>query len=391
VLVLYAHYTTRLSYYDDWLDAFRAAAQFDAVAIDLARAGAAARIKAELAAVDAIVLLHSTNADTLRYLDPHVATLAARRAQLLVFVGNEVNLPGSPIAEKRRVFAALQPQWIATQLLEEAGQCLFGDIAPVVASPHALNPAMFRPGPAQRAIDIGCRTATYLPHIGDEQRNLLVERFQELGAQGRLHVDISDAHYERPDWADFLARCRGTIATEAGSWYLERDDATVTAIRAYVRERTGGIVIANDSVLRTLGHRLPDGVRTLLRRLMRAGPLRHEAAVNETVPREEILARFFANKPRSPVYGKCISSRHFEAVGTKTCQIMVRGRFNDILQADRHYLALDADFGNLDAVLARFADDDARRAVVDAAYAHVTGAHTYAHRMRQVHSVLGAG
>ena len=71
------------------------------------------------------MLLHSTNGDTTIYLEPHIEALAHRKVPLLTFVGNEVNLPGSPIADKRRLFEILKPEYIATQLLLEAGKYLF--------------------------------------------------------------------------------------------------------------------------------------------------------------------------------------------------------------------------------------------------------------------------
>ena len=75
--------------------------------------------------VDAIVLLHSTNGDTTIYLQPHVEALARRNVPLLTFVGNEINLPGSPIADKRRLFAILKPEFIATQCFsKQASICL---------------------------------------------------------------------------------------------------------------------------------------------------------------------------------------------------------------------------------------------------------------------------
>ncbi len=67
---------------------------------------------------------------------------------------------------------------------------------------------------------------------------------------------------------------------------------------------------------------------------------------------------------------------------------MFRGRFNDILEADRHYLALDDNFANLDAVLMRFADPTERQRIVDEAHSHVMQSHTYAHRTRQIHAIL---
>jgi hypothetical protein len=110
--------------------------------------------------------------------------------------------------------------------------------------------------------------------------------------------------------------------------------------------------------------------------MLRALGVRYEALINEVQSHADIHARFFKNKPRPPVYGKSISSRHFDAIGTKTCQIMFRARFNDILKGDRHYLALDHDFSNLEDVLARFSDPAQRRAIVEEAYAHVMDAHT---------------
>ena len=44
VLVGYAHYTDRLSYYDDWLDAFAAAPQFDVVPLNIVASDAKTRL-----------------------------------------------------------------------------------------------------------------------------------------------------------------------------------------------------------------------------------------------------------------------------------------------------------------------------------------------------------
>ena len=103
---------------------------------------------------------------------------------------------------------------------------------------------------------------------------------------------------------------------------------------------------------------------------------------------KEIFDKFFAGRQRPAFYGKCISSRHFDAAGTKTCQIMLRGGFNDILVANQHYLALESDFSNIDEVLAAFRDPVRRQYVADAAYDLVRTKHTYARRMQQVYDLL---
>lgn len=397
LLVGYAEYTDRLSYYDDWRDAFAQAPQFDAIPLNIAASDAKEKLPHLLREVDAVVLLHSTNGDTTIYLEPHLAALADRKVPLLTFVGNEVNIPGSPIAGKRKAFGTLRPEYIATQLPLEAGKYLFDDVATqaVVAIPHALNPAAYRPVKSQgeRSLDVGARAVKYLPHLGDDDRNRLLQWFADHGSPRGLRVEISDSRLDRTGWAGYLNQCNATVATEAGSWFIERDDATVNAIREYVLSKPSkGFVLRNDSSLRRMGHRLPWWARTIARRLMRIGPVRHESLISERLDHQEIFDRFFAGRSRPGVYSKCISSRHFDAAGTKTCQIMFRGRFNDILKADEHYLALESDFSNIDSVLDALRDTTRRQQIANAAYDLAMSEHTYAHRMSDVYDVLaGAG
>jgi hypothetical protein len=394
-LVLHADYATRLSYYDDWLDAFARSRDFRVTAHNICEGAALPEIRRAIGAHDLVVLLHSTNADTMMYLKPVAEALKDRRGKLLVFVGNELNLPGSPMAEKIAFLRDVEPDFIATQLLAEAGQWLYASCpgARILSTPHALNAAAFRPGPPrdQRPVDIGTRSARYIPYLGDDERNRLFDLFAAHAFDPALKVDIeTDSRLAREGWAGFLSRCKGTVSNEAGSWYLEPDDHTMEEIRAWVRRQPGGIVIANDSALRRLGHRLPWFVKAALRALLRRGPVRHEMLVNEALDFAEIHERFFKERARAPVYTKVVSSRHFDAIGTKTCQILIRGRYNDTLVADEHYLALDPDFANLDAVLAAFADDDRNREIVDRAYEHALAEHTLDHRISGLAAAVSA-
>ena len=395
-LVLYASYTTRLSYYDDWLDAFCTAPDFAVSSLNICGGGVRQRLRKFVKDAELIVLLHSTNGDTTIYLEPLAPLLQDRRGMLLSFVGNEVNLPGSPIAAKRRVLGAIEPDVIASQLLRAAGEYLFGDLVrwKVISVAHGLNPDAFvRRNPQRnRPVDIGVRAVRYVPHLGDRERNRLHAYFEAHAFRPSLVVDIGTRHLTRGDWAAFLNRCKGTVSTEAGSWYLERDDATVEAIRAYAAQKfaSRGWTIPNDSALRRLGHRLPSPIRTALRHLMRKGPLRHESTMNESLPFDEVYQHFFAGKPRCPVYGKCISSRHFDAIGTGTVQILLTGRYNDILIADKHYISLEPDYSNITDVMERFSDVSCREAVANEALHHVMAEHTYAKRMESLRAAMEA-
>lgn len=397
-LVLYAQYTNRLSYYDDWLDAFRADPALDVTAINIAARDSRAALARRIKDFDLVVLLHSTNADTLTYIEPFRDVLLARRGKLVAFVGNELNTPGSPLAARIAHLKAIRADFIATQLLPEAGEWLYAEVesARVISVPHALNPAVFRSTTpaATRPIDIGTRSARYIAYLGDDDRNRLFALFEAHRFDSTLTVDISTAErLDRAGWCAFLNRCKGTIANEAGSFFLERDDRTMDAIRAYVlaKERArGGVVIANDLPLRRFGHRLPWFVKEPLRRLLRGGFVRHEMLINEDLAFDEIYERFYRDRPRPPFHAKAISSRHFDAIGTLTCQILLEGRYNDILIPGVHYLALKSDFSNVADVMDEFRDPGRRQAVATAAHELAMAAHTHRHRIAMIRDRVSA-
>ena len=395
-LVIFRSYTKWLGYYDDWLDSFSAAPEFDVTSLNICNVGDARRLRRFIREAELTVLLHSTNADTTAHLEPLVNVLKDRAGLLVSFIGDEFNSPGSPISAKRRILAAIEPDIIASQLPLEAGDYLFGDLVRlrVISLPHALNPEMFQPRVRQqdRPVDIGVRAGLYPPHIGDQDRNRLHEYFGSHLFDPSLKVDISTRKLVRKDWAKFLNRSKGTVGTEAGSWYLDRDDETVERIRAYaVRQHRGkGLMIPIDSRVQRVGHKLPWPIRAALRRLMRRGPLQHETAVNDTLPFDEIFEHFFSGKPRCPVYSKCISSRHFDAIGTGTVQILLSGRYNDILFPDRHYIELAPDYSNIADTMERFSDASFREAMANEARQYVMAEHTYAHRLSALREAVEA-
>ncbi len=393
-VVLTVRYGVRASYYEDWLDAFAASPLFRVTAFNLLSRAERAAARRALGDAELVVALHACSADTLRFIKPLRAALKARRGRFLMLVGNEYNLPWMRLGEKRAFLREIGADWVGTQLPLEAGRWLYEDTgATVLALPHAANEEVFRrerPDEA-RPIDIGGRSFRYPVFLGDDDRNRVYDRFAELGPRAGLRTDIANnARLDRPAWAAFLNDCRGTIGTEAGSWYLERDDRTALAIRDFLRTRHGGPTIRADGRLHAIARHLPYGIKARLSALLTRMPLHHEAVEEGDRDFAEIEARFFAGRPRCPAYSKCISSRHFEAAATGTCQILVRGRYNDILDPDRHYLAIDPDLSNAPAAIERFRDPAERRRVTDAAYQLVHDTHTYRHRLASLHAAVSA-
>ncbi|MGH7064934.1 MAG: glycosyltransferase, partial [Stellaceae bacterium] len=379
-VLLTLEYSTRSSYYLDWAEAFECSPLFGVTTFNIFAGGERRAARRAIEGAELVVALHACSADTLEYLKPLSGALQRRRGRFLAFVGNEYNLPWARLADKRDFLRQTAPDWIGTQLPLEAGRWLYADTgAQVLALPHALNDAVFRRDKpeAARPIDIGGRSARYPVFVGDDERNRVHDRFAALAPKLGLRVDIdTENRLDRPGWAGFLNDCRGTIGTEAGSWYLERDDRTALAVRDYVRARTGGRAIRADGMIHRMSRRLPYRVKSWLRAGARFSPVRHEAIDDGGVSFAEIEKRFFAGRPRCPAYSKCISSRHFDAAGTGTCQILVRGRYNDILTADEHYIPVDPDLGNVEEAVARFSDPAERRRIADAAFALAHDRHT---------------
>lgn len=393
-LVLTLRYPHRVSYYDDWAEAFSNAPCFDTDSRNLIGLG-----EKELARLlrnyELVVLLHACTGDSVSDLSRVASALGDRkRSHLLAFVGNEFNSPLAPLAEKLAVLEQCRPDVIATQLLEDAGRYLYDGLAArVVSIPHALNPARFVPGKPhrERNIDIGVRGYRYPGFIGDAERNVLIEYFRQHATEHALEADIeTDQRLSPREWARFLGSCCGTVSSEAGSWYLQRDDRIVTAIKTFAESGRSGIVLGYSNPARSFVRRLPSPIKTWLAHVLHHGPVKYAGFEDARLEFDELYERFFKNEQRCPAYSKAISSRHLEAAGTLTCQLLMRGRYNDILEADVHYIPIAHDLSDVDTAIIRFKDDDERNRVASQAYDHVISAHTYTHRIAEIVSVVEA-
>jgi hypothetical protein len=374
-----------LSYFTDWLDAFVAEPRLDVVAANLATPRGRRRVRVEAKTADLIVLLHSVVGDSLSEIERHGAPLLDRRGALVAFVSNEVSLPTQPFAKKLDVLARLEPRAICTQLLLESGEYLYANTgARVLAVPHALNPAVFRPevADAARPLDVGFRGARYLPHVGDDERNRIIDLFATATFDPPLVTDIrTNVSYSRTAWAAFLNRSRATIGAESGAVEMRRDDAILEHTEA-VRSVTSGDLRLR-ARLRPIHRYLPRPVKNVLRRTADRLAGRSDTPSPPSAQPAPVITT------GDGVSGKCLSSRHFDAIGTETCQILLPGRYNDLLEPDVHYLCLRSDFSNLDDVLARFRDTEHRLNLVRSTRAWALDGQTHAHRVRGVLDALG--
>lgn len=199
----------------------------------------------------------------------------------------------------------------------------------------------------ERTIDIGYRAWEAEPWLG--RHGLLKTRIAELAQSAAetaaLLTDISNRQEDTflgRDWYRFLLSCKYTIGVEGGASVLDRDGSIREATNAYTADH-------------------PDASF------------------------EEVEAACFAGLD-GELNLRAISPRHLEACVTRTCQVLVEGEYNGVLEPGRHYIEVQRDFSNLDEVMAVVRDDRLREGIVAAARADIvdSGRYTYASFVREV-------
>jgi hypothetical protein len=206
------------------------------------------------------------------------------------------------------------------------------------------------PPAADRPVDVVFRAA-HLPYWFGRQGQLK-HRIADIvrAAAGRhgLRCDIST----RPEdaitsaaWFDFLTGARTIVGIESGSSALDARGQ----IQAFIRCQ-----LARD----------PDLTFEEVSRLLPPGWDDH---------------RFFALGPR-----------HFEAVYTKTVQLLVEGDYDGVLHPGRHYLPIRPDYANLDDVLEQVRDARLLQAIADRAYdeIYLSNRHTYAELSNRIDEII---
>ncbi|MBV8772682.1 MAG: glycosyltransferase family 1 protein [Deltaproteobacteria bacterium] len=343
-----ADFNARLSYVADWRDAFQASPGLKVELCNINNLVHYSHCLLRMRQYDLIVVSHVAAGDDMTVLTKSRAWFDRRRCPLVVFLGNEYDLLDDKIEFVRQTDA----EYLCTQLPVSAARHLYGDLARtrIVEMPHALNPnSYYSIDGVRRSTDIGFVGDMYWPFVGDRERTDLIEWFETHGAAAGLGCDIRKQRLAREEWNLFLNQCHAVIGAESGTYYLNGRGKLLDCARAYnLRE-------------------------------------------NQAASFDEIFDRFYSGVARE-VSGKSISSRHFEPIGTKTCQILLEGEYNGILQPNLHYIAVKKDLSNVEEAIARFRDESYRSRIVEETYDYVLSEHTYVHRVeRLLNLVLDSG
>jgi hypothetical protein len=162
----------------------------------------------------------------------------------------------------------------------------------------------------------------------------------QLAATARgLSADVSthpDDAIMGDEWFDFLGAGRSVVGCESGSSVLDARGETQKAIRAYLKDHP-------DATFEEVGAHMPRGWDD---------------------------HRFAA-----------VSPRHFEAVITRTCQVLVKGRYDGVLEPDRHYLPVRRDLADLGDKLQMASDPVVASEVAERSYEEIYRSGRYSYRV----------
>lgn len=326
-----------LSYVLDWREAFCEAPELSVEVSSSTNLVGFYRSLRKIEEFPLIVVLHSATGDSVSVLSKMANWFNRRRGKLAVFIGNEYN----SLPEKIGFVNRVEAEYVCSQLPVESARWLYDECihSKIICMPHALNPRLYSVDRScQRKIGIGFIGDFYHNIIGDMERTNLVRFFKKQGADFGISCDIRFRRLSRQGWGQFLRECRGVLGAESGTYYLDKTGKIIKSVMAYVK-------------------------------------------TNPQADFEQVYERFFKGRA-SPVSGKVISSRHFEPIGTKTCQVLIEGCYNGILKGDEHYISVKKDLSNIDDVIHRFKDNDYRHSMVERTYEYVMASHTYRHRIQ---------
>jgi hypothetical protein len=335
--MLERHYD-KLSYTQDWLEAIKENKTIKADICNINNIVDLGIKLKKLKEYDFIIILHSALGDDCRLLNFFSNYFNCRKCPLIAFIGNEYDL----LPEKKELLKSLNTDYICTQLPLSVASWLYEDVvsARVIPMPHALNQKKYFDQNLERFNVLGFIGSLHPLWIGDNDRTCLFNRVNQLMIELDIRGLIDTTGHKLPstDWAKFLNQSIGTIGAESGTYYLDK---------------SGQLLMIAKEILRS----------------------------NPTMDFAEIYGRVFESPALEVRSAKCISSRHFEPIGTKTCQLLLEGSYNDILMPDIHYIAINKDKSNLKDSINKIFDHDYRMQIVNTAYEYIIDTHTYSKRL----------
>ena len=343
IAIIEARYPYKMSYLDEWLEAWKTHADYTEV-FNVLKDSEVKNLKKSISKFDLIVVLHSVTADSNKWLSDLYEALSKRTCPMVLFVGNEYSNPWLSMELRLQNISRISPDMIATQLPQRSGDFLYAGLAAkVIEIPHALplKPPVEIQQP-KRELDLGFRGFEYPWFLLDSDRNKILKDVSELYTSKNLSIDVSTTErLDKDDWYNFLKSCKTTVASEGGSNYIFRSDEIWLEALRFLNSLSAMKLLGNDFPGAKILRSLPVGIKSNLRSIGKfLGKEQGATSVLPPAVLEEVLSRINVEDYQC-ISGKALTSRHLDAIFCGTWQILTPGSYNGVLKAGSHYSEWD--------------------------------------------------
>ena len=202
----------------------------------------------------------------------------------------------------------------------------------------------------RRGLDLAYRAQALTPRFGrlGQLKHTVADAVAPAAREAGLRVDVSTDPRDAvlgDRWFPFIASARAVLGSESGASAIDRRGELVAAERALLAEQ-------------------PDLTFADFDAAMPAG--------------------WDGELPGS------VGPRHLEAAAARTCQVLVEGHYDGVLEPEVHYLPVRADGSNAAEVVERLEDHELVEATASRAYADLvlSGRYGYAGLAAQLERVL---
>jgi hypothetical protein len=328
-----------MSYTEDWRDAWTKRAT-NVINVNLINGRGIGRLNKEYQTLDLIVILHSATSDSNIWLAKLLKNLKTRPScKIVIFVGNEFSSPWLSTETRIENLKNMSPDLIVTQLEIGTGKWLYEKTGAQVISVPPGIPNYEYSSVIKKSIDLSYRGFIYPWYLLDDDRNSTINSIIKEATELRWHTDFSQSsRLGRNDWMALLSNSKLTMSSEAGSKFVFRTDEVWDELLEYMKIRKYKFTnISNDASGMTLLRLFPTPIKKLIRKsLSRVGVSQGSLYVPSSEEEERLLNLIKPNNFEFKV-GKCISSRHLDAIACRTWQILAPGKYNGILQEGKHF------------------------------------------------------
>ena len=381
-----ARYDYQMSYLDNWRDAWCSAADKYRV-FNIANNQELMEYQKESSNFDLIVVLHSVSSDSNLWLQKLKQFQVTSRPPMVMFVGNEFSSPFLSTEKRLDLISQISPDFIASQLPIDSAKWLYERVgSTIIAAPPGMPLLKTKNKSIPRDIDLGFRGFKYPWYLMDNERNNVVDKVIDIFKNQNLVVDAShEKRLNSREWFDFLSRSRFTVSSEAGAKHIFRDDQIWYPVKEYFATEKKFSALENDVIGMNLLRRLPSPLKSMLKKFLSNLGLNQGSLYKPDSKELEKLISLVDLKKYESRNGKCISSRHFDAIAAGTWQILSPGKYNDILITSTHFTLWEnaSDFKTL------VENEVLRKSLSNQAFDDLSQNHSYRARINTILREIG--